>query len=70
MLTKDELRDLLKLKIIENKGKIPQTLVIENEEWQWAGGQRIGNGQLFKYRKSGVFVDRNVPEKLIMLAGV
>lgn len=69
-MTKDELRDFLKLKIIENRGRIPQTLTIEGEDWHWAGGQRVGNGQLFKYRKVGVYIDKNVPEKLIMLAGV
>lgn len=69
-MTKDELRDLLKLKIIENKGKVPQTLIIENEEWYWSGGQRMGNSQLFRYRKSGVYMDKQAPEKQIMLAGV
>ena len=69
-MTKDELRDLLKLKIIENKGKIPQTLIIEEEEWHWSGGQRVGNSQLFRYRKPGVYDDKSAPEKQIMLAGV
>ena len=65
-MTKDELRDLLKSKSKENNGKVPSRLTIENEEYYWAGGQRIGENRLYRYRKVGVFEDY-IPEKQIML---
>lgn len=67
-MTKDELKNLLINKIKENKGKIPHILTIENEDWQWSGGQRIGNSQLYRYRKVGIYLDKQAPEKQIMLA--
>lgn len=68
-MTKDELRDLLQNKIKENNGKIPSKLMIDNEEYYWAGGQRIGQGRLYRFKKVGFFEDYT-PEKQIMLAGV
>lgn len=45
-----ELRNLF-IDTFISLGKTPRILIIENEEYTWNGGQRIGNCTLFKYRR-------------------
>ena len=51
-------------------GKTPRILIIENQEYTWNGGQRIGNSTLFKYRNTKDINDINrIPnEKQIMIS--
>ena len=64
-----ELRDLF-INTYKKLGKTPRTLIIENEEYTWNGGQGIGNSTLFKYRKCTDINDINkIPnEKQIMIS--
>lgn len=51
-MTKNELKELLLEAIKQNNGKTPLHITIEDKEYTWNGGQRIGNQYLYKYRKS------------------
>lgn len=64
-----ELKRLFMETFIAN-GKTPRILIIENEEYTWNGGQRIGNSTLFKYRNTKDINDINKTpnEKQIMIS--
>ena len=65
----NELKKLFMYTFLIN-GKTPRILLIENEEYTWNGGQRIGNSTLFKYRKCKDINDmyKNPQEKQIMIS--
>lgn len=63
-MTNQELKNLLISKIKE-LGTIPQQLEIDGIIYNWSGGQRMGNQQLYRYRQIGV---HEIPkEKQILL---
>lgn len=63
-----ELKNLF-LDTFISMGKTPRILIIENEEYTWNGGQRIGNSTLFKYRRVKDINDmyKTPQEKQIMI---
>ena len=64
-----ELKELFVNAFKQNR-KTPKILIIDNEEYTWNGGQRIGNSTLFKYRNTKDINDINrIPnEKQIMIS--
>ena len=64
-----ELKQLF-IDTFKKNGKTPRILIIENEEYTWNGGQRIGNSTLFKYRhvKDVNDINKAPNEKQIMIS--
>ena len=52
-MNNQELRNLIITKIKE-LGKTPQQLEIDGIIYNWSGGQRMGNQQLYRYRQTGI----------------
>ena len=63
MVTKNEIRNIL-IQEIKKQKKTPLILNINNTEYIWSGGQRIGSNYLYKYRNKNIDIH---DEKQIML---
>ena len=63
MVTKNEIRNIL-IQEIKKQKKTPLILNINNTEYIWSGGQKIGNSYLYRYRNEKIDIN---DEKQIML---